>query len=55
MDGFLLADSDEDALEKMLKETQRILPFWELHITPEKITRGDSLSYLGYKISQQKL
>jgi hypothetical protein len=39
----------------MFKETQRILPCWRLQIVPEKIQRGDSINYLGYKLSQQKI
>jgi hypothetical protein len=33
MDGILLADSDRAALEKMFKETERILPCWGLQTT----------------------
>ena len=51
MDDILLADSDKDVLEKMFKETKRILPCMGLQIAPEKIQRGGSFSYLGYKIS----
>ena len=54
MDDIFLADSDKDVLENMLKVTQKVLPCWGLQFTPEKIQRGDSLSYLGYKINQQK-
>jgi hypothetical protein len=55
MDVILLADSDKDVLENMFKVTQRILPCWGLQIAPEKIQRGGSFSYLGYKINQQKI
>jgi hypothetical protein len=53
MDDILLADSDAATLEKMFKETQRILPCWGLSIALEKLQRGDSINYLGYKITQQ--
>lgn len=54
MDDILLADSDKDVLRSMFKVTQRILACWVLQIAPEKIQRGDSFSYLGYKINQQQ-
>lgn len=54
MDDILLSDSDRDVLENTFKVTQRILPCWGLQIALEKIQRGDILSYLCYKISQQK-
>jgi hypothetical protein len=31
------------------------LPHWGLKITPEKIQRGHSINYLGYKISLQRV
>ena len=55
MDDILCTDSDTGPLEKMFKETQRILPWWGLQIAPEKRQRGDSINYLGYKICQQKI
>ena len=36
MDDILCTDSDTGTLEKMFKETQRILPCWGLQIAPEK-------------------
>jgi hypothetical protein len=39
MDDILLADSDKDVLEKMFKETKRILPCMGLQIAPEKNTK----------------
>jgi hypothetical protein len=54
-DDIGLADSEKDVLESMFKVTQLILPCWGLKIAPEKkIQRRNSVSYLGYKISQQK-
>jgi hypothetical protein len=53
MDDILLANSDKGVLENMFMVTQRILLWWVLWIAPEKIQRGDSVNYLGYKINQQ--
>jgi hypothetical protein len=47
-DEILLADSNEDTLEKMFKETQRILPYWGLQTAPEKLQRGNSLKLFGF-------
>ena len=54
MNDILMIDSDSDNLEKMFDEVKRILPCQRLQIAPEKRQRGDSINYLGYKISQQK-
>ncbi|MGE9714897.1 hypothetical protein ACQP3F_24940 [Escherichia coli] len=32
---------------------KKVLPHWGLQIAPEKIQRGDSINYLGYKIELQ--
>ena len=55
MDDILLADSNINTLEKIFEGVRRILPTWGLQIAPEKIQRGDSINYLGYKINQQKI
>ena len=55
MDGILLADSDINIVERMFDEVKKNLPSWGLQITPEKIQRGDSINYLGYKISLQRV
>ena len=55
MDDILLADANTDNLEKRFKEAQGILPSWGLQIAPDKLQREDSINYLGYKISQQKI
>lgn len=48
MGDILLADSDKDTLEYFTK--------LKITVAPEKkIQRGDSFSYLGYKISQQNI
>ena len=39
----------------MFEEVKKILPCWGLQIAPEKIQRGDSINYLGYKIGLQKI
>lgn len=33
----------------MFDEIKKTLPCWGLQITPEKIQRGHSINYLGYK------
>ena len=38
-----------------LVKYKKTLPSWRLQITPEKIQRGDSINYLGYKISLQRV
>lgn len=53
MDDALLADSNDNTVEKMFEEVMKILPCWGLQITPKKIQRGDSINYLGYKIGLQ--
>ncbi|KAL6065033.1 hypothetical protein STEG23_028902 [Scotinomys teguina] len=55
MDDILLADSNADTLEKLFEEVKKILPCWGLQIAPEKIQKGDSSNYLGYKIGLQKI
>ena len=55
MDDILLADSDINTVERMFDEVQKTLPSWGLQIAPEKIQRGDSINYLGYKISLQRV
>jgi hypothetical protein len=56
MDDILLADANTDNLEKRFKfYAHGILPCWGLQIAPDKLQREDSINYLGYKISQQKI
>ncbi|KAL6094337.1 hypothetical protein STEG23_002841 [Scotinomys teguina] len=55
MDDILLADSNADTLERLFEEVKKILPCWGLQIAPEKIQKGDSINYLGYKIGLQKI
>lgn len=55
MDDILLSDSDINILERMFDEVKKTLPCWGLRIAPEKIQRGDSINYLGYKISLQRI
>ena len=55
MDDILLSDSNIDTLERMSEEVKIILPKWGLQITPEKIQRGDSVNYLGYRTGLQKI
>ena len=55
MDDILLSDSNIDTLERMFEEVKKVLPKWGLQIAPEKIQRGDSVNYLGYKIGLQKI
>ena len=55
MDDILLSDSNTDTLERMLEEVKIVLPKWGLQIAPEKIQRGDSVYYLGYRIGSQKI
>ena len=55
MDDILLSDSNADTLERMFEEVKKVLPKWGLQIAPEKIQRGDSVNYLGYKIGLQKI
>ena len=40
---------------KQNKKNKKNLPCWRLQIAPEKIQRGDSISYLQYKISLQRV
>ena len=55
MDDILLSDSTIDTLERMFEEVKKVLPKWGLQIAPEKIQRGDSVNYLGYRIGLQKI
>ena len=55
MDDILLADSKIETLEKMFEKVKEVLPRWGLQIAPEKIQKGDSINYLGYKIGLQKI
>ncbi|KAL6037706.1 hypothetical protein STEG23_029167, partial [Scotinomys teguina] len=55
MDDILLTDSNADTLERLFEEVKKILPCWGLQIAPEKIQKGDSINYLGYKIGLQKI
>ena len=55
MDDILLSDSNKNTLESMFEEVKKVLPKWGLQIDPEKIQRGDSINYLGYRISLQKI
>ena len=54
-DDILLSDSNIDTLERMFEEVKIVLPKWGLQIAPEKIQRGDSVNYLGYRIGLQKI
>ena len=60
MDDSLLANSEINILERMFDEVnkqtnQKTLPCCGLQIDPEKIQRGDSLNYLGYRRSLQNV
>ena len=55
MDDILLADSNLETLEKLFEELKKILPDWGLQIALEKVQRGNSINYLGYKIGLQKI
>ena len=55
MDDILLSDSNKDILESMFEEVKKVLPRWGLQIAPEKIQRGDSINYLGYRIGLEKI
>ncbi|MGE9501622.1 reverse transcriptase domain-containing protein, partial [Escherichia coli] len=55
MDDILLSDSNKETLERMFEMVKEVLPRWGLQIAPEKIQRGDSTNYLGYKIVLQKI
>ena len=55
MDDILLSYSNIDTLERQFEEVKIVLPKWGLQISPEKIQRGDSVNYLGYKIGLQKI
>ena len=49
MDDILLSDSKIDTLERIFEEVKKVLLKWILQIAPEKIQKGDSVNYLGYK------
>ena len=55
MNDILLSDSNTDTFEKMFEKVKKVLPKWELQIAPEKIHRGDSANYLGYRTGLQKI
>ena len=55
MDEILLSDSNIDTLERMFEKVKIILPKLGLQLAPEKIQRGDSVNYLGYRIGLQKI
>ena len=55
MDDILLSDSNADTLEKMFEEEKKVPYKWGLQIVPEKIQRGDSVNYLGYRRGLQKI
>ena len=55
MDGILLSDSNIDTSERMFEEVKKVQHKWGLQISPEKIQRGDSVNYLGYRIGLQKI
>ena len=55
MDDILLSYSNKDTLESMFEEVKKVLPRWGLQIAPEKIQRGDSINYLGYRIGLEKI
>ncbi|MBV2133725.1 DDE-type integrase/transposase/recombinase [Pseudomonas sp. MAP12] len=55
MDDILLSDSNKETLERMFEMVKEVLPRWGLQIAPEKIQRGDSINYLGYKIDLQRI
>ena len=38
----------------MFEEVKKVLPGWGLQISSEKVERGNSINYLGYKIGLQK-
>ena len=54
MDDILISDQNKDTLERLFEEVKIVLPKWGLQIAPEKIQRGDSVNYLGYKIGLQR-
>ena len=55
MDDILLSDSNLKTLERMFEKENKILPRWGLQIPPEKMQRGNFVSYLGYKIGLHKM
>ena len=56
MDDILISDKKKDTLERLFEEVKIVLPIkWGLQIAPEKIQRGDSVNYLGYKIGLQRI
>ena len=55
MDDILLSDQNKDSLAMLFEEVKIVLPKWGLQNAPEKIQRGDSVNYLGYKIGLQRI
>ncbi|MGE9574186.1 reverse transcriptase domain-containing protein [Escherichia coli] len=55
MDDILLSDSNKETLGHMFDMVKEVLPHWGLQIAPEKIQRGDSINYLGYKVDIQRV
>ena len=55
MDDILLSDSIKETLGRIFEMVKAVLPCWGLQIAPEKIQRGDSINYLGYKIDLQRI
>ena len=55
MDDILLSNLNMNILERMFEKVMKVLPKWGLQIASEKIQRGESVSYLGYKIGLQKI
>ncbi|EGV93609.1 HERV-K_3q27.3 provirus ancestral Pol protein [Cricetulus griseus] len=55
MGDILLPDSNKETLECMFEIVKDVLSCWGLQIAPEKIQRGDSINYLGYKIDLQRI
>ena len=51
----MISDQNKDTLERLFEEVKIVLPKWGLQIAPEKIQRGDSVNYLGYKIGLQRI
>lgn len=55
MDDILVSDSNKGRLKKMFEAVKETLPHWGLQIAPEKIQRGDSINYVGYKTDIEKI
>ena len=39
----------------MFEEVKKVLWKWGLQVAPEKIRKGDSVNYLGYRIGLQRI